>query len=128
MRTPVRLSKERPNCTDRHFHGGHVARLEHELRHVFSTCLGVQRNIREQHRTFLGRGSILTEYLGNVGDTTSKTSISWNILRDDRIDLPLLTENLRIGGATALISSQMVPTQSTFWSCVRRFPGTKELL
>ena len=73
----MRLSKERPNCTDRHVYGGHVERLEHVAAHVFSTCLGVQRNIREQYRTFLGRASILTEYLRNVGDTTLKTSLVW---------------------------------------------------
>ena len=42
---------------------------------MFSTCLGVQRNIREQYRTFLGRASILTEYLRNVGDTTLKNIV-----------------------------------------------------
>ena len=157
-------------------HVGRVERLEHVAAHVFSTCLGVQRNIREQYRTFLGRASILTEYLRNVGDTTLKTSLAvptqstpwssplcvsqrtetnrpgsprtWRARRAsrarsascalgtpdssyfpfDRIDPPHLTENLRNGGATALISSQMVPTQSTSWSCVRLSPGTKELL
>ena len=45
----VRLEANR----DRHEHCRHVERLIHELRHVFSLGLGVQRNIREQDRMSL---------------------------------------------------------------------------
>ena len=41
-------------------------------RHV----LAFKGSMREQYRTFLGRASIFTEYLRNVGDTTLKTSLA----------------------------------------------------
>ena len=80
-------------------HCGHVERLEHDLHHVLS--------VGRIYRTF-----------------PSRAHICWKVLRVDKIDPPILTEYLRAGGATTLISSKMVPTQCTPWACARRSLGT----
>ena len=51
----MRIARQRQNCLDRNVHGGHVERLEHDLRHVLQVGLEVQRSCREQDVMFLGR-------------------------------------------------------------------------
>ena len=48
-------SEQRQNIKHRHVHGGHVERLEHDLRHALTVGLRVHQNIREQEGMFLGR-------------------------------------------------------------------------
>ena len=43
------------NSLDRHAHGGHVERLEHDMRHALSVGLEIQRIFREQVVMFPGR-------------------------------------------------------------------------
>ena len=43
-------SKQRQKSLDRRVQGGHVERLEHELRHAHTGGFGVQQNFREQER------------------------------------------------------------------------------
>ena len=45
----------RRNRLYRHVHGGHVERLEHDLRHALSESLGVRKNFCEQDEKFLAR-------------------------------------------------------------------------
>ena len=39
---------QRQQSLDRHVHGGHVGRLEHDLRHVFSVGLEIRKSILGQ--------------------------------------------------------------------------------
>ena len=46
------LEDDEQNSLDRHVHGGHVERLEHDVRHALSVGLGVQRSFLEQDVLF----------------------------------------------------------------------------
>ena len=52
----ARHETQRQNRLDRHVHGGHVERLEHDQRHALTESLGVQKEPpREQNEMFLKR-------------------------------------------------------------------------
>ena len=59
----------------RHVHGEHVERLKHGLCHAYTIGLGVQRNIREQGRMFLGRKKdCMRRRVARVHDTGRRAS------------------------------------------------------
>ena len=59
MSSPVPLQMKNKNSWDRHVHGDHVERLEHDVRRTLSVGLGVQRSFRERDVMFLGRNQEL---------------------------------------------------------------------
>ena len=46
---------QRQHGLDGHVHGGSVERLEHDLGHLLTVGLGVERSLSQQHRVLLGR-------------------------------------------------------------------------
>ena len=61
----VRHEAQRQNRQDRHVHGGHVERLEHDLRHTLSEGLAVQKRA-SVNKTRCSSGATLSKVLKNV--------------------------------------------------------------
>ena len=95
-------SKRRQNSLDRHVRGGHVERLQRDLRHALTEGLGVQQDIREQEKMFFRRN--LEQMVENVvpdffhGITNSEDTVCNGIHQCEDTTLALRLVHVSRGG------------------------------